>query len=303
MSTENHDILRLNYPQSHKFYFQMRMIRTVEEALLDLFSANEVFGTTHTCLGQEADAVAVLNAIDRERDLVWSNHRCHGHFIAYCGNVHGLIAEIMGRQGGVCGGRGGSQHLHWHNFASTGVQGGLLPAALGGAYAEKSSGAISVVFLGDGTMGEGIVYECLNMAALWSLPVLIVVEDNGIAQTTPGALGIAGSITDRAGPFGIRSMHYKGTDADELHILATEAVDYVRLNGRPLWLHIETVRLGPHSKGDDTRGAVELEALRRHDPLLLYRTRVSDPDLIDSECRRIVEQAVEEVRRMPIACG
>ncbi|NJO38772.1 MAG: hypothetical protein HC871_15670 [Rhizobiales bacterium] len=100
----DHEMLRLNLRHEDRFYWQMVLIRTFEARLLDLFKDNQIFGTTHTSIGQEADAVAVVGALDRERDTIWSNHRCHGHFLAYCGQLTGLAAEILGRDGGVCRG-------------------------------------------------------------------------------------------------------------------------------------------------------------------------------------------------------
>jgi acetoin:2,6-dichlorophenolindophenol oxidoreductase subunit alpha len=299
----NRGLLWLHEGRRIRFYAQMRLVRTFEQTLLDLFTRNELAGTTHTCIGQEANAVGIVNALDRERDMVWSNHRCHGHFLAYCGEVTGLMAEILGRATGVCGGRGGSQHLHWRNFSSSGVQAGFVPAAVGAAHAERCTGAIGCVFMGDGTMGEGLVYESLNMASLWSAPVLFVVEDNGIAQTTPAPLGLAGSITDRARPFGIRCEVYESTDADEIFEIATELVNYVRQESKPAWLHLKTVRLGPHSKGDDTRSEGELAALRARDPLLLYAPRVERAAEIDRECACIVQEALETAQKAPIACA
>jgi TPP-dependent pyruvate/acetoin dehydrogenase alpha subunit len=280
----------------------MTLIRQTERLLLDLFQQNRIFGTTHTCLGQEANAVGVINALDRARDTVWSNHRCHGHFLAYCGQAGKLLGEIMGREGGVCAGRGGSQHLSWGRFHSSGVQGGLVPLALGTALADRPEGAISVVFLGDGTMGEGLVYEGLNLAALWSLPVLFVVEDNGIAQTTPKHLGVSGSIADRGAPFDVRCFSCADTDVEVILDLAQTAVAYVRGEGRPAWLHIETVRLGPHSKGDDTRPKAKLEALWERDPLALQGERITDRETWDDQVAEVVTRALAEAEEMPIAC-
>ena len=283
-------------------YFQMKLIRTFEEELVDLFARHEISGTTHTCIGQEAIAVGVLSALDRGKDMVWSNHRCHGHFLAYCGEVDGLMAEIMGRETGVCGGRGGSQHLHWRNFSSSGIQGGFLPAAVGAAFAEKASRAIGCVFLGDGTMGEGVLYEALNLASLWSAPVLFVIEDNGIAQTTRRELGVAGSITQRAAPFDIRTAYFEGSDADEIAAVAQGLADYVRNEQRPAWLHLRTWRIGPHSKGDDTRSSDEIDEARAHDPLVLYRPRVDQAGRLDSLCRTLVDLSVLRAREARVAC-
>src|SRR5512137_967002 len=130
-----------------ELYRMMFTIRRFEETVLANFSKGVFFGTTHTCLGQEANAVGVLSCL-QESDVVFSNHRCHGHFLAYGGDPRALFAELMGRSTGVCGGRGGSQHLHWRNFYSNGVQGGIVPIATGMALAEKykHSGAITIAF-------------------------------------------------------------------------------------------------------------------------------------------------------------
>lgn len=290
-------------PLPLRLYWQMTLIRQTERLLLKLFQDNRIFGTTHTCLGQEANAVGVINALDRARDTVWSNHRCHGHFLAYCGQVAQLLGEIMGRREGVCGGRGGSQHLSRGRFHSSGIQGGLVPLALGTALADRADHAISVVFLGDGTMGEGVVYEGLNLAALWSLPVLFVVEDNGIAQTTPKHLGVSGSIADRAAAFGVRCFACADTDVEAIHNLARTAVDYVRGDGRPAWLHIETVRLGPHSKGDDTRPEAEVAALWERDPLAMQGERITDREAWDDRAAEVAARALAEAEAMPIACA
>jgi acetoin:2,6-dichlorophenolindophenol oxidoreductase subunit alpha len=284
------------------FYFQMSLIRRFELSLLDLFGKGKIFGTTHTCQGQEADAVGVVNNLDRTRDTIWSNHRCHGHFLAYCGDPYRLYAEILGRKTGVCAGRGGSQHLAWGNFFSSGIQGGLVPLAVGTAFAKKREGALSAVFLGDGTMGEGTVYEGLNLASLWSAPVLFVVEDNGIAQTTDKKLGVAGDIAKRAEPFGVRSASIATTDVMEIDRAAKEATDYIRKEGKPFWLHIETVRLGPHSKGDDTRPADYLAEIATRDPLPIAAARANDPAALDAAVDGILSAALARALEDELAC-
>lgn len=295
--------LMLDAGQAERFYFQISLIRQFELKLLELFSKGEIFGTTHTCAGQEANAVAIMNAIDREIDTVWSNHRCHGHFLAYCGHVTGLFAEILGREAGVCAGRGGSQHLSWRNFHSSGIQGGLVPLAVGTAYAERDNGALSVVFLGDGTMGEGMVYEGLNLASLWDAPVLFVIEDNGIAQTTDKHLGVSGSIASRAEPFGIKSASIKSTEVSEVFEIAEEAVGYVRGEKKPFWLHIETTRLGPHSKGDDTRPDDFIDDLRLRDCLTLAKSKISNADQLDNSAADLLSVCLQEAKASKIAMG
>ncbi|MCK0143089.1 thiamine pyrophosphate-dependent dehydrogenase E1 component subunit alpha [Aliiroseovarius sp. F20344] len=297
------EVLGAELPRTDRFYRQLVLIRRFEQKLLELFTNNLLAGTTHTSMGQEANAVAIMEALELDKDMVWSNHRCHGHFLSYCGQSYRLFAEILGRRTGACGGRGGSQHLHWRNFYSSGIQGGFAAAAVGAALAEKDKGAISCIFMGDGTMGEGAVYEALNFASLLSAPVLFVVEDNGIAQTTPKELGVAGSITDRAKAFGIDCHHIASTDADDIYKGVAPIVDQIRSSGRPAWLHLETVRLGPHSKGDDTRDETYVAELQKRDPLVLYRDRVSDPDALEQWCDDHIAEVLEVALKDEVACA
>ena len=190
-----------------QLYERMYFIRRFEESLLDLFSQGKLVGTTHTYIGQEANGVGIIDHLEPERDVVFSNHRCHGHYLAFTDDAFGLLCEVMGKAPGVCGGKGGSQHLCKGNFYSNGVLGSIVPVATGIALAEKKkgTGAVSTVFLGDGTLGEGVTYESLNIASLWKLPVLFVVENNHYAQSTPVELELAGSIPARAAAFGIET--------------------------------------------------------------------------------------------------
>ena len=265
-------------------------LRTFEQSLLDLFATGALAGTTHTCLGQETVAVGVMSAIDRERDIVFSNHRGHGHFLAYCGEVERLYLEIMGKPGGVCGGRGGSQHLCFDNFYSNGIQGGIVPVATGMALAEKQkgSGAVVAVFLGDGTLGEGVVYEAFNIASLWSLPIVFVIEHNGYAQSTPSALQIAGEVAARPRAFGIATEECRSTVVADLRGHAARAIDAARAGSGPQCLVSYSDRLGPHSKGDDTRDADELKAAWSRDPLIAARESIAE------SAATTIEQGVRE---------
>src|SRR3989304_4350572 len=181
------------------FYERMYFIRRFEETLLELFGQGKLVGTTHTYIGQEADAVGGIAHLDPGRDVVFSTPRCHGHYLAFTEDALGLLCEVMGKAPGVCGGKGGSQHLCKGNFYSNGVLGSIVPVATGIALPEKGkgTGAVSTAFLGDGTLGEGGTYESLKLASVWKLPVLFVVENNHYAQSTPVELVLAGSITPR----------------------------------------------------------------------------------------------------------
>jgi TPP-dependent pyruvate/acetoin dehydrogenase alpha subunit len=281
-------------------YRQMLRIRRFEETVLERFSEGLFYGTTHTSIGQEADAVGVLSCLEAG-DVVVSNHRCHGHFLAYGGPMEGLAAELMGRASGVCGGRGGSQHIVWRDFYSNGVLGGTLPVASGMALAEKrgKTGHLVVAFLGDGALGEGAVYESLNMASLWSLPILFVLENNRYAQTTPIERHMAGDPAARFGAFGIPFDVIETTDVLEIRKLALAALREIRAERGPRALVIGTYRLAPHSKGDDIRDPAEIEAHRRLEPLRLQAGRLSA--VVRASIERQVEEEVELAMQLAAA--
>jgi TPP-dependent pyruvate/acetoin dehydrogenase alpha subunit len=258
------------------FYREMLRIRLFEEKVLAEFSSGLFLGTTHTYLGQEANAVGVLDNLDTD-DIVVSNHRSHGHFLAYGGDMQSLFAELMGKPTGVCAGRGGSQHLHWKNFYSNGVLGGTAPIATGIALAEKirNTTTITVLFLGDGALGEGVVYESLNMASLWSIPILFIVENNKIAQTTPIDVNLAGEIGKRFGSFGIAAEEIETSDVVEINSLTRNILSRMRESHHPFAMIIDTHRFGPHSKGDDTRsGEYLLDMKKHHDPISIQGKRI-----------------------------
>ncbi len=255
-------------------YRQLRAIRRFEERVLAAFDDGVLTGTTHACVGQEANAVAIAEALGDD-DHVFSNHRCHGHYLARTWDVAGLWGELTGRPDGVCGGVGGSQHLSAPGFRSNGVQGGIVPAAAGIALSRALSGrdGLSVVFCGDGTFGEGVVYETLNIAALWRLPLLVVVEDNGWAQSTPAALNRAGDLPARIAAFGIPVDDVDSTDVEILATASARAVATTRAGG-PAALVIRTYRLCHHSKNDDARPADEVSARWAFDPVAIQAGRL-----------------------------
>jgi TPP-dependent pyruvate/acetoin dehydrogenase alpha subunit len=276
------DRLRYNGPvmdKNYALYRTLLLIRRFEERLLTEFGTGKLVGTTHAYIGQEADAAGIFKAIDRD-DVVFSNHRCHGHYLAYGGDPYRLAAELMGKVTGLVGGRGGSQHIQWRNFYSNGVQGGIVPVATGMALAEKvrETGKIVLVFIGDGTLGEGVLYESLNISALWRLPILFVVEDNRFAQTTPVEKAVAGGIAERFSAFGIPVWERETMDVLEVCSLSMDVVHYVRSGICPGCLILHTYRFAAHSKGDDPRSPEELSRIRRYDPLTLHGHRLTDQE-------------------------
>ncbi len=262
--------------------------------MLDEFSTGRLVGTTHAYIGQEADAAGIFTEIEAE-DVIFSNHRCHGHFLAYGGDPYRLAAELMGKATGLVGGRGGSQHIHWRNFYSNGIQGGIVPVATGMAFAEKAmkSGNLVLVFLGDGTLGEGALYESLNIASLWSLPILYVVENNRYAQTTPVSLAVAGSIPARFAAFGMETWERDTSDVLEIQMAARTAIGHVRGTGRPAGLVLNTYRFAAHSKGDDVRDPQEIAGYKEKDPLTIHGKRFSETELlkVELEISAIIEDA------------
>ena len=279
----------------------MLSIRSFETKLLDLFAKGKIPGTTHTCLGQEYIPVALRTELD-DSDYLFSNHRGHGHYLARFRDCRGLLAEIMGREGAICNGVGGSQHVFRDRFLSTGVQGASVPVAVGAALRLKRTepGRITVVHIGDGTWGEGAVYEGLNMAALWQVPLILVVENNGIAQSTPIEAHLAGSIAERVRAFGIDYQRVTGTDITAIRTLLAPLIERVRKQSRPLVVEFLTVRLGPHSKGDDTRDPAKMAELQQQDWYLRYAAL--DPDRVAILARHqneLIAQVAREVESRP----
>jgi 2-oxoisovalerate dehydrogenase E1 component len=285
---------------------QALRIRRTEQKLLALYAEGKLFGTVHTCIGQEFSAVAVGRAI-APHDIVFSNHRGHGHFLATGGDVASLIAEVMGKDTGVCRGRGGSQHLQLGRYYSNGIQGGIVPVTAGLAMAQKlrGTGAIGVVFIGDGTLGEGALYETMNIASKWDLPLLIVCENNLYAQSTCQTETIAGDICGRAQAFGIEARSGNTYDWPDLLAGMEAAVAQVRKASRPLFYRIDTFRLMAHSKGDDNRPADYVQAHWDRDPLaVIERQLAGDPRwqrlaaAVDAE----IEAAAAEADAAPFGC-
>lgn len=267
-------------------YAYGHLIRQTEQLILDLFSRGLLSGTTHTCLGQELCQMAVVRALDNPDDVVLSNHRNHGHFLSYSGDFLGLVAEIMGREAGVCRGYGGSQHIAYRHFHSNGVQAGMTAIGTGLALDLQRAGSQGVVavMVGDGTLGEGLLYESMNLASIWRLPVLFVVEHNGVAQTTMTAQTIGGDICARGAAFGLKTWRLDDAAAGFAAAVA-QVVNTVRQGDGPGMLVIDTGRLGPHSKGDDLRPEQERQRLAARDPLTALAGRLSSHDRAEIEAR------------------
>ncbi len=267
-------------------------IRAFESKLLELFGEDAFSGTVHTCIGQELCATALAPHLDIGRDAFVATHRGHGHYLALGGPPDALLAELMGREGALCRGRGGSQHLCHRGYISSGVQGGTPPLAVGLGWARKLRGtdAIAVAQVGDGTFGEGALYEAMTFAALWSVPVLFLVEYNGIAMTTDVATTTPGDLEKRIAGFGVGYDRRSDMEPEALHAHMGEVVSRVRA-GQPFMQIIDTRRLAAHSKGDDTRPPEVIAALQARDAV---------QDVLDSdpEAAALMGRYAKEVGRL-----
>lgn len=263
-----------------------------------------VRGTTHTCLGQEHVGVLVCKFLNAS-DIIFSNHRCHGHFLALTKNYEGLLYEIMGHKNGINNGHAGSQHIVLpRRFYSNGIQGGLLPFAVGYSHALKTSSKhdeIAVAIAGDGTFGEGVLFESLNLAASKECPILYIIEDNKISQSTPTDTVQSGTIMEKMNSFGINCISI-AIDAtlDEMSLAVEKSINTVRKSKKPFAIHWHVDRHGPHSKGDDTRSKEYLDELLARDYLeniTLQDTKFTQlRDNAESQIASFFENALGELR-------
>jgi 2-oxoisovalerate dehydrogenase E1 component len=243
-------------------------IRAVENLLLDLHREGHFRGALHTCIGEETIAAALHPHLNPETDAFFATHRGHGHYLASGGGEAELVAEFLGRKGALCLGRGGSQHLQHRLFFANGIQGAACPQAVGYAWARMRAdlAGISVVQLGDGTLGEGAVYEALTFAAVLKAPVLFLVQLNGWSQSTDAKTTSAGDLLERFRGFGLLVDRRSDVDALDLHNHFGRVLKAVRL-GRPFVQIIDTRRLVAHSTHDDQRSRALLEELWREDTI------------------------------------
>jgi pyruvate dehydrogenase E1 component alpha subunit len=287
-------------------YRTMSLIRQVEQTLSQLFANSEVPGFIHLSIGQEAVAAGVASALQAQ-DTLATTHRGHGHVLARGMEVTGFIKEIMGREGGLCKGRGGSMHvadLSLGILGANGIVGAGIPIALGSALAHQArqSGGIAVSFFGDGAMAEGVLHETLNMAALWKCPLLLVCENNGWSEFSPTERQFAASLQGLAAAFGIGYAGVDGNDALAVADAAVAAAAQLRAGRGPFVLECVTHRVRGHFEGDAQkyRDSDELASIHEHDPLAAARARLAragiDIAAIDQEIAGRIEAAVQAAR-------
>ena len=296
-----------------EMYRGLWRIRLFEGQVQRLAAAGEIPGFPHLSTGQEAVAVGICTQLARG-DLLFTSHRGHGHVLAKGSDLEATFAEILGRQTGLCIGRGGSMHLvDAANgvLGATGVVAGNLALAAGAAWAAQAQGRkdISVVFFGDGATGAGAFHETLNLAALWRLPVLFACENNGYAEfTSREEHSSVKQVSSFAAPYGIATKTIDGNDLLAVHAAAREAIAALRGGTGPYLLECMTFRLAGHYVGDmqQYRSKQELAAVREKCPIERMKRylieRGVNPDELDAIGERAgdeVQQAVERARAAP----
>ena len=279
-------------------YERMLLIRRVEEGIQKLFLHGEVHGTVHLYNGQEAVSVGVCSALEAD-DQIAATYRGHGAAIAKGTAPEAVIAELLGRTTGICGGRGGSMNLvdraNGLLFCS-GIIGGSIATATGAALSAKGAGRVAVAFFGDGTVNQAYFHECLNFARVLDLPLLLVCENNLYGEFTPMAQVTAGGdIAARAAAYAVRSEKVDGNDVEAVHRSTAAAVARIRAGKGPELIEALTYRHFGHSKSDpgSYRPKEEVAAWRERDPLLIAAARLTGELGVAEDDLRAVEARVE----------
>ena len=305
----------LNKNELLDVYRKMKTIREFEERLHIDFSRGDIPGFVHLYAGEEATAVGVMQSLS-DNDRIASTHRGHGHCIAKGVDVIGMMKEIYGRQDGVCHGKGGSMHiadLSKGMMGANGILGAGAPLICGAALAAKyrGDGGVAVTFCGDGGANQGTVLESLNLAAVWNLPVIFVIENNGYAESTGVSYNVpTPNIADRAAGFGMPGVTVDGNDFFAVYEAAGEVIRRARNGGGPALLECKTNRFYGHFEGDAQtyRPAGEVENLRaHHDCLKIFRQRVTEAgmltdaelDAVDRDVAELIERSVQEAKAAP----
>ena len=294
---------------------QMLLIRRFEEQCVELYSAGEIHGFVHLYIGEEAVAVGINQALTPD-DAIVSTYREHGHALVRGIPLDAVMAEMYGKTTGCSGGRGGSMHLFdakTRFYGGNAIVGGGLPLAVGVALADKMRGEsrVTACFFGDGAVAEGEFHECMNLAALWQLPVLFCCENNRYAMGT--ALARAQAQTDlalRAASYGMPAWAVDGMDVLDVEQAAQHAVETVRGGGGPHFLELRTYRFRAHSMYDPDRyrAKTEIGVWKQHDPVETLASRMREAgeltddglDAIEADLAAQLNRAIESARGDPL---
>ncbi|HXK29405.1 MAG TPA: thiamine pyrophosphate-dependent dehydrogenase E1 component subunit alpha [Candidatus Binatia bacterium] len=284
----------------------MLKIRLFEEEVNQLYLGAKMPGLAHLYIGQEAVAVGVCEAL-RQEDYITSTHRGHGHCLAKGASLDKMFAELLGKAAGYCRGKGGSMHIadqDTGNLGANAIVGGSAGIATGAAMSIKMRGTdqVAVCFFGDGALGQGLLYETMNMASLWKLPVLYVCENNQYNEYTHFSETTAGEVTSRATAFGIQTESVDGQDVRTVHVTAQRLADRARRGDGPAFLECLTYRFQGHHVGDIDRSYYrskkeEEEWKTQRDPVTLLADWLEKNKLADGKLfRRIENEVATEIK-------
>jgi len=295
--------MTLSPERKRELLCQMYTIRAFEEKAEELYAMGKVHGTMHLSIGMEASAVGSIAAL-RPDDLILSTHRGHGHCIAKGADLNKMMAEFMGKETGYCRGRGGSMHIadvESGNLGANGVVAGGIPIAVGVGLGLKMQKRDQIIlcFFGDGAANTGAFHESLNMAAIWSLPVVYVCENNQYAMSLSVRKAFAiERISDRAAAYGIPGVTVDGNDVMAVYEAVKKAVDRARAGGGPTLVENVTYRWRGHSKSDVNRYRTreEIEAWKKKCPIKRFRARLIEEGILtEEEADRIRDEAYAAV--------
>lgn len=316
LKNENKPLSDIDREEWLDMYMQMFTIRTFEEHVNELYMSAKMPGLAHLYIGEEAVAVGVCRAL-RTDDYITSTHRGHGHCLAKGASVDRMFCELLGKEAGYCRGKGGSMHIadqDTGNLGANAIVGGSAAIATGAAFASKRLGSdqVAVCFFGEGALGQGLLYESMNMAQLWKLPVIYVCENNLYNEYTHHTETTAGSMKERAQAFGLLTLEIDGQNVREVFQNARQVVERARRGEGPAFLLCHTYRYLGHHVGDINRSYYrspdeEKDWKTHRDPLNLLRdwlisNQMADTGVfeqIERDVQTEVEAAVEHALNAP----
>ena len=287
--------------QKLELYRQMIRIRRFEEKAKQAFTTSLIKGFCHLYNGQEALAVGTISVLN-EDDAVITAYRDHAHAIARGMTANSCMAELFGKITGCSRGKGGSMHFFdakKHFYGGHGIVGGQIPLGTGLAYAQKYMGTnrVTLAYMGDGAINQGAVHEAMNLAALWKLPIVYIIENNEYSMGTTIARSSAGDpLTKRAGAFDMAAIQANGMDIDDVRAKTFEAVSLARTESLPTLMEIKTYRYFGHSMSDPGkyRSKEEIECRRQNDPIELYKARLLEQKVATEEVFNAIDEEAQE---------
>ncbi len=287
-----------------EMYRRMCLIRSFEEHARELYMQGKIRGATHMYIGEEAVAVGACTALRRD-DYITSTHRGHGHCLAKGGLPRQMMAELLGKATGYCHGKGGSMHiadLDLGILGANGIVAGGTALATGAAYSARYRNSSQVVccFFGDGALNQGVLYESMNMAALWKLPIIYLCEENKYAEFSPiERFFPVRDLTTRAVTFGIPGLRVEGNDVLAVYRTVCEAVERARKGEGPSLIVADTYRIEGHTIGDPLtlRPAGETDEWRQRDPIVRFRNWLLERGVLDeNRAVALAGEAEDEIR-------